>query len=69
MDKRTAIQLVGQVATEMGDSSSAHFEQDMTYGAFIREVAEGKYDTIKEVEEIAKILIKIEDLDFPRWYG
>lgn len=50
------------------DAESAHLIEDEIKSLVIKEISSGKL-TKKEMIEKCQLLLKIDNLDFPRWYA
>lgn len=49
------------------DDEVAHSREDDLYSLFIECVSENMYETIEEMQQIAKEILKTNDIDFARW--
>jgi len=51
------------------DPERAHVLEDELYTTFIQSLANGEIKTIEEAKQMATEIVKVLDLDFPRWYA
>lgn len=56
---------VAAVAEKVGDPERAHSREDDAYLAFLKEIAKGMNQY--HAANMAKILLKTQELNFPRW--
>lgn len=57
---------VKEIKEITGDPEHAHGEEDELYHDFVKAVATGEIAG-DEAAQIAKVLLKTEKIDFPRW--
>ena len=60
-DAKTRVQAIKDIA---GDDEVAHGTEDHLYQQFIEDIANGQTE---DIQEIAKIILTTEDIDFARW--
>lgn len=49
------------------DDEAAHSIEDDLYSLFIECVSENMYETIEEMQQVAKEILKTKDIEFARW--
>ena len=70
-DKLTKKEVTGRIKriSEMpGESDLQHCMESVLYHDFVTCITKGEYKTKKEIENIAKELIKVNELDYERWF-
>ena len=51
------------------DNVVAHIEEDEIFYDFVSAVRNGKYETMKEVKDVAKEVFKVRDIQFVRLHA
>lgn len=51
------------------DPESAHLHEDDLLKDFIECISKGMYDNIEECISVAKLVFKVHDINYPRWYA
>lgn len=51
------------------DNEGAHCSEDSLFSDFVKAIIDDKYKSIEEIKECAKLVIKVEDIDYDRWYS
>jgi hypothetical protein len=69
MKVEDAKKIVLKVEEIQSDNEAAHEIEDEAINSFISSIKNGKYNTLSDVEEVAKELYKLQEIDYERWYS
>lgn len=67
MEKEEVKKIVESIKELSYDNETAHEKEDFLYYEFVEAISKGFYNNIKDIEEIAKEINKVREINFARW--